>query len=177
MGDSERPPAPRRVGFFTMTPGRWLFLSAAGTAALAFAGLVVNAWEKREEVQKKVNAPVGEPAPSPPPPPLPAPPPAPDPAVVLREAGKGLESAQAHTDTIRQAAPTSTHPLVLEQRKKAAAATERLIVTAETALRALDGRPLSPEQAAERDRLTARVTEVRRALRAAAAPTGATGKR
>jgi hypothetical protein len=159
---------PRRVGFFEMTPGRWTFLSAAGTAALVFLGYVVNALGTREELQEKRREPVVVPAAFPA---RPVPLAGPDPAVVFREVGDTLGSAERYAANIREAADLSRTPTVMATAKQATGSVERLVSLAEVRLRTLDGRVLRPEDAAERDRLAARAAEVRRTINGVFRPT------
>lgn len=134
------PRPPRRPGFFTLTPGRRLFLVAAVAAAAVVFRYVNKAFKAGEKLEEAVNAPI---PPPPPPPPV-------NVAVALREADAALDKAE------RTAA----------DRTAKAGAVERLIAQAEVHLRALDGRALAPADETERARLVERATAARRALAA-----------
>jgi hypothetical protein len=129
---------PRRPGFFELTPGRRVFLAAAGVAAAVAVRYVTKAFQAGEKVEEAVNPPI-----PPPPPPPPA-----NPVVALREADAALGRAE------RAAA----------DRAAKARAAEWQVAQAEVHLRALDGRALEPAQEAERARLVERADTLRRAL-------------
>ncbi len=125
---------PRRPGFFELTPGRRVFLAAAGVAAAVAVRYVTKAFQAGEKVEEAVNPPI--------------PPPPANPVVALREADAALGRAE------RAAA----------DRAAKARAAEWQVAQAEVHLRALDGRALEPAQEAERARLVERADTLRRAL-------------
>lgn len=75
---------PRRPGFFELTPGRRLFIVAAGIAAAVVVRYVTKAFKAGDKVEEVFNPPIPDP---PPPPPA-------DPAVALREADAALDRAE-----------------------------------------------------------------------------------